>query len=238
MATTQDPVGAGIDALAHFFVGDGTLRDTLTLVAELSRDAMSADMAGITMLLDGRPATGVFTDPTANDIDQRQYESAGQGPCVDAFRQQMVFRIVDTGIDHRWPEFTAAAAAAGIRSTLSLPLTRSGEPLGALNLYSRSLDAFAADSKQAETLALQAAIVLSNAHAYHDSRELNENLNQAMTSRRIIDYAIGLVMSPGGRSPEDAFQVLVRASQRENRKLRDVAADLVTAAQERHASPE
>jgi GAF domain-containing protein len=179
----------------------------------------------------------VFTDPTAVEVDQQQYHSDGRGPCVDAFRQQTVFQIADTASDHRWPEFAASAAAHGIRSTLSLPLTRSGEPLGALNLYSRSPVRFDADTGAAETFALQAAIVLCNAQAYHDSRELNENLNQALISRRSIDYAIGMVMAGGGRSPEDAFQVLVRASQRENRKLREIAAEIVASAQARRTEP-
>ena len=34
-------------------------------------------------------------------------------------------------------------------------------------------------------------------------------------------------MAGGGGTPEEAFQLLVRASQRENRKLRDLAADIV-----------
>jgi AmiR/NasT family two-component response regulator len=40
-------------------------------------------------------------------------------------------------------------------------------------------------------------------------------------------------MATGGLSPQDAFQILVRASQRENRKLRDVAEEIVTRTIER-----
>jgi GAF domain-containing protein len=233
VAVTEDSVAAGVAALSRFFVGAGTLGETLTQVAELARAALSADMAGITMLLDGRPATAVFTDPTAVEVDEQQYNSEGEGPCIDAFRQQIIFRIADTATETRWPEFAATAAAHGIRSTLSLPLSRPDEPMGALNLYSRSLYTFDTDTGPAEILALQAVIVLANAQTYHDARELNENLNQALVSRRTIDYAIGLLMAGGGRSPADAFQILVRASQRENRKLRDIATDLVTAAEHR-----
>lgn len=151
---------------------------------------------------------------------------------MDAFRNKEVFRIDDTSTDHRWPEFAKAAIDQGVRSTLSLPLATTDEPLGALNLYSRKAANFAAqDAGQAEMLAVQAAIVLANASAFQDSRELNENLHQALTSRRTIDHAIGIVMSSGGRSPEQAFEVLIRASQRENRKLRDIAAEIVTRAQ-------
>jgi GAF domain-containing protein len=229
----EDPLREGFDALARFFIGDGTLGDTLTKVSELARDALSADMAGITMMVGGRPGTGVFTDPIAPRIDTEQYRT-GRGPCLAAFHDQVSYRIDDTATDERWPEFAARAAAAGIVTTLSLPLAGPDESLGALNLYSRHSGRFGeAETRQAEMLAAQAAMVLANANAFHDVRQLNENLNQALTSRRMIDYAIGLLMSTGGRTPEDAFEVLVRASQRENRKLRDIATEIVTAVQKR-----
>lgn len=60
-------------------------------------------------------------------------------------------------------------------------------------------------------------MVLANAQVYSDARQLNENLNQAMRSRATIDYAVGIQMAHDGRSPEEAFQLLMRASQRENR---------------------
>jgi GAF domain-containing protein len=234
---TADPIGEGMAALAHFFVGEGTLRDTLTRVAELACQALSADMAGITMLVDARAATAVFTDAEAPEIDSEQYRT-GRGPCLDAWRHQVVERIEDTAVSDRWPEFSAMAASHGVRSTLSLPLSRTGEAVGALNLYYRNFEDFAGqDVARAEMWAAAAATVLANATVYHDSRALNENLRDALTSRAAIDHAIGIIMAGGGRSAEEAYQMLVRASQRENRKLRDIAADLVMAAQHRRPAP-
>ena len=53
-------------------------------------------------------------------------------------------------------------------------------------------------------------------------------MHQAMLSRSAIDQAIGIMMADGGRTPDEAFHLLVRASQRENRKLRDVAVEIVS----------
>jgi GAF domain-containing protein len=117
------------EALARFFVHDVTLGDTLLHVAELACKAGPADMAGITMLVDGAPSTGVFTDSEAPEIDKAQYES-GQGPCLDAFRDQSVYRIESTAEDVRWPEFARTAARHGIKSTLSLPITARDETSG------------------------------------------------------------------------------------------------------------
>lgn len=237
MVDIPDRGGEAFFALSRFFVNDGTLGDTLHEVAKLACQMAPADMAGITMLVEGRPRTGVFTDREAPEIDEAQY-GTGEGPCLDAFRHQQIFRIDSTTDDDRWPAFARTAAAHGIASTLSMPIVARHEGLGALNLYSRKPAAFDDGAiERMSSFATHAAIVLSNAQVYWDAHELNENLNQAMRSRATIDYAIGIVMAHGGRSPEDAFQVLVRASQRENRKLRDIAAEIVERAAQRQAPP-
>jgi GAF domain-containing protein len=214
-------------ALAQFFVHEGTLGDTLLRVSQLAVQAGPADMAGITMLVDGVPSTGVFTDSEAPEIDKAQYESE-EGPCLDAFRNQKVYRIDSTATDMRWPAFARNAARHGIKSTLSLPITARDESLGALNLYARAEEAFSeADTDRMTTFATHSAFVLTNAQVYWDAHLLNENLHQAMQSRATIDHAVGIVMATGGRSADEGFQVLVRASQRENRKLREIAAEIV-----------
>lgn len=224
-------------ALSQFFVNEGTLGDALLRVAELACRVAPADMAGITMLVEGRPRTGVFTDAEAPEIDEAQYET-GQGPCLDAFRTGQVYRIDSTDDDDRWPAFARDAAAHGIAATLSVPIVARGESLAALNLYSRQSAAFDdAAAARVSTFAAHAAMVLANAQVYSDARQLNENLNQAMRSRATIDYAVGILMAHGGRSPEEAFQLLVRASQRENRKLREIATEIVERAARRQAPP-
>ena len=229
----RDSIAAGLAALAGFFIGDGTLGDALRRLADLACGAMDAQMAGITMLVDDRPATAVFTHPDIVEIDQAQYGD-GAGPCLTAWQQQSVVRIDDTTTEARWRSFCAAAAAAGIRSTLSLSLARGGVPLGALNLYSRHPAHFAERGEDnARMWASAAGTVLANATVYQQSRQLNENLSQALTSRATIDQAVGIILAGGGRTPEEGFAVLVHASQRENRKLRDIAAEMVAQAQDR-----
>jgi GAF domain-containing protein len=232
VAQGADRIRDGFMALSSFFVDEGTMGDTLRRVSQLACQALSADMAAITMLVEGKPATGVFTDPEAVEIDRSQY-STGRGPCLDAFRHRQVYRIDSTSEDDRWPEFAATAAAHGVLSTISLPLAARGEGIGALNLYARAPAAFVeTDPVLSQGFADQAAILLANAQVYWDARELNENLEQAMRSRAMIDQAIGVIMVASRQTPEEAFQILVRASQRENRKVRDIAAAIVARAQD------
>ncbi len=83
---SEDPLASSLAALSKFFVGDGTLKETLDRVAHLATEAVpAADMAGLSMLVDGRARTAVFTDEDAPEIDSAQYET-GIGPCLDSFR--------------------------------------------------------------------------------------------------------------------------------------------------------
>jgi GAF domain-containing protein len=227
-----------LGALARFFVGDGTVEQTLVRVCELTTEAVPhADLVGITMMVEGRERTAVFTDETAPEIDQAQYDS-GEGPCLDAYRQQQAFVIDSTRRSGPWPAFRAAAAAHGIGSTLSLPLGLGEQRLGALNLYAHREDAFDdTDRDVGSPFAAQAAIVLANAQAYWDARALGERLGEAMQSRAVIEQAKGMLMAAQHCDEDAAFELLIRASQRENIKLRDLATRIVTDATQSGTTP-
>ena len=60
-----------------------------------------------------------------------------------------------------------------------------------------------------------------------------DQLREALGTRPVIDQAKGMLIARHGCSAEEAFEMLSAASQRENRKLRDVAEAMVQGAQER-----
>ena len=227
----DSPLTASLAALARFFVGDGTVHQTLQRVSDLLVESLpAAEMAGITMVVEGRERTAVFTDEAAPEIDQAQYDS-GDGPCVTALREARVTQIDATSEPGEWPEFRRAAAARGIGSTLSFPLLVDKEAVGAMNLYSRHERAFSEeDHETGELFAAQAAIVLANAQAYWDAHELSVRLGEAMKNRAVIEQAKGMLMAAEGCDDEEAFAMLVSASQRENVKLRQISLRIVQAA--------
>jgi GAF domain-containing protein len=229
------PLTRSLAALSRFFVGDGTLEQTLARVVDLTVEAVpAADMVGITMLVEGRRRTPVFTHETAPEIDQAQYDS-GEGPCLTAFEERRITSIESTREEAEWPggglgvpPLVLPAADHGIYSTLSFPLVVDKDAVGALNLYSRRERAFTdRDRETGELFASQAAIVLANAQAYWDARELSTGLGEAMKNRAVIEQAKGVLMGAQGYDEDEAFQVLVRASQRENVKLRAIAQRIV-----------
>jgi GAF domain-containing protein len=232
----QSPLQRSLMELSTFLVSDHSSADTLTRVAVLAVEAVPpAVFAGITMLVDGRVTTQTFTDPTCPEIDQAQYES-GHGPCLEAFTNGSSVIVDSLATDDRYPEFAASAMAHGVRSTLSLPMLSGESSVGALNFYADSDAAFGeTEAEVGRLFAAQATVVLVNAQAYWGARLRSEHLEQALVGREVIDLAKGIIMNAIGCGPDEAFDTLVKQSQQENRKLRDVAADIVARAQRRRS---
>jgi GAF domain-containing protein len=222
-------------ALSAFFVGESTMESTLQHVAELAcRAVPGTTYVGMSLRMpNGKAATTVFNDPDVAEIDQAQYD-ADSGPCLDALRTGEVMRIDSTRLDEEWPEFSRACLDHGIHSTLSLPLTVEGETSGALNLYSGETKGFDEDKTHTAMLfAAQAAIVLANATAYWGARAKAEQLEAALSSRAVIEQAKGIIMSTMRCGADEAFQLLVKQSQQQNRKLREVAEEIVRLSSQR-----
>ena len=148
-------------------------------------------------------------------------EETQQGPCLDAAYEQQTVRVDDLATEGRWPLFAQRASAAGAASMLSLQLYVEGDNLGALNLYARTSHAFTDESEQVGLLfAAHAAI------AYAGIRKETQ-LAEALVRRDLIGQAKGILMERYKISGERAFLVLTRVSQSSNRKLYDVADELV-----------
>ena len=224
------PLAEAITAVNRFLVADRPLGQTLQRVAELAGQAIDpAAAVGITLLDDRRrPITALWTDDVALRVDQAQYEE-GTGPCLLAYRERRTVRVDDVRtVRGRWPAFSERAVQEGILSTLSLPLVAAADTLGGFNLYARTPDAFSPEHEaDAQLFATEAAVVLANASAYWAMSDLASGLQTAMESRAQIEQAKGILMASRRCTAEEAFQMLVQASQRNNEKLRDIAARIV-----------
>ena len=85
----------------------------------------AAKDAGLILLIGGelRPQATTGRAPQLLDIKQQE---TGQGPCIEAAREQTLICLNDLGQDPRWPEFSAGAQACGVSSMLCAPLWISG----------------------------------------------------------------------------------------------------------------
>ncbi|MEW6477441.1 MAG: GAF and ANTAR domain-containing protein [Actinomycetota bacterium] len=227
---TDDPevLEKAVRTLSRLLLSEETLEATHGRVASLAcRTLPACDFASVTMINDGRPSTPVQTNPLAADLDSVQYR-ARRGPCLEAYAAASVVREKVTESAERWPEFTAVATQAGVRSVLAVPLVAKDQPLGALNLYSKSAGGYDhADEETAVLFSRQAAVACANAEIYWRTYTLTEHLREALESRDVIGQAKGILMARRGCTAEAAFEALRKVSQQRNIKLRDIAAQVV-----------
>jgi AmiR/NasT family two-component response regulator len=99
---------------------------------------------------------------------------------------------------------------------------------GALNLYARYPNAFGVvDRGKGLVLAILAGVALSAAEVHDEEEHRTVNLQAALVSRELIGQAEGILMERERITADQAFDILRRASQHLNIKLRDVAQSLV-----------
>jgi GAF domain-containing protein len=201
-------------------------------LADVARAAIgtvaSAFSCGITVR-SNRPSGmfGATSDEFAATLDAIQYD-VDDGPCLTCVRTVQVVSVEDIGADPRWPAFASRGRQVGAGSSLSVPLKVRDGAVGALNLYSRQVGAVTeADRLRAQEFADQAAGAVALALRLREREERTQHLEAALSSRSVIDQAIGILIAQTHVTPNEAFELLRVRSQHSNQKLRDVAARLV-----------
>jgi GAF domain-containing protein len=223
-------LSAALTELANLMLDTPSVQQLLDDVAQLAATVVARPAAcGITLRRDRQPVTVASSGPLASLVDEDQY-SAGEGPCLHSLTTGQVVTVTDMQTEDRWGGYKDRALSHGVRSSLSLPLVIDGESRGALNLYSTEPHAFgSAQRDRAQAFATHTATALTLVARQANQTELTEQLRAALASRSVIDQAIGVLMAQDRCGQREAFARLRTASQRQNRKLRDIAADVVMA---------
>jgi GAF domain-containing protein len=228
-----DDIGEAMAAAARTIDAQHTLQEALhAMVHAASASLPVFEHVGIsTTSSDRRITTRAATTQTVWDLDGLQY-TIGEGPCVDAILSDGVVTAPSIRHDQRWPRYVPHAVADhNLRAQLAVRLFLDEEgTVGGLNFYSTSHDSFAQeDVDVAELFATHAAI------AFGRAREI-DNLTVALRSRTVIGQATGLIMAEYGLDQDAAFAFLQRTSSHANRKLREVAGQIVEDADRRARS--
>lgn len=202
---------------------DATLDQICSLAVETVEGCQAA---GISIAEGKRVTSRSTTDELPSVLNQIQTETQ-EGPCVDAIKEHEVFITGSLADEERWPQFARRAhELTGVNSILSLRLFASENTMGSLNLYSRAPDAFDdEDIAVGSVFAAHAAVALAGA-----TREAQ--LEAKADTRDVIGMAKGMIMARQGVSDDEAFDILRRASQRANVKLREMADRIVHPADE------
>ena len=221
-------LGALLAQMGAVLLSTETIGTTVELVTSLVEETIAGTTGAGVTLVDGRGQRSVAS---SNDLVERadalQYEFEA-GPCLTSWRDQVNVRIDDVSAETRWPDWSGAVSSVGVRAMLSVPLVAAGTCIGAIKVYSSEPGAFDDRAEHLlELFARQAAILLSNVQTLSDARRTNVQLTDALETRDVIGQAKGILLAQGARDDAVAFAMLVKASQRSNAKLHEVARRLV-----------
>lgn len=240
MAAESDEVSARLIDLLALLLGAEGIDGFLEGLAVLAVHTLGEDLScGITFRTNGSPLTVVSSDMLAAQVDEVQYDLR-RGPCLSALRTGRLVRIDDLAADKRWRAYGMRALGYGVRSSLSLPLTACGRPVGALNLYSRLPWSFGSvETRHAQRFADEASMAVGVAARLSAPVVLIDELRASLASRSVIDQALGVIMAERRCTTEGAFAALRAVSQRHSVELDEVARDIVAVAtgKLRHSRP-
>jgi len=225
MPTNPEPdVGLAetLAEVARALLDERDVDSTLERICELAvKTVDGCETAGISIAKGTRVTSRVRSDDVPRIVDQIQSETQ-EGPCVDAIRHHQVFITGSLTEEQRWPNFARRAhEETGVESVLSMRLFANEDTMGALNLYSSGRDAYSdQDVAVASVFAAHAAVALAAARKEAD-------LEAKADGRDIIGMAKGIIIARQHVSDDEAFDILRRASQRMNVKLRELAEQVV-----------
>ncbi|WP_190199353.1 ANTAR domain-containing protein [Streptomyces djakartensis] len=195
-----------------------TRHNTLRTAAKLAVHIMpGAEHAGVSEIERGKKLrTLAWTDEVVRSAEARHTGREPHGRWEQLWHSP-VARITDSEADDGWDVLTAL----GLRSALSLRLRADRRRLTVLTAYARKPGVFDEEATRIGRLfTAHVSIAL-------DSATVREQLTEAMHTRDLIGQATGILMERQGIDAAAAFESLVRASQRENVKLRDIARRIV-----------
>ena len=215
--------------LADTLVDDYDVVELLDQLVAACVSLLDVNAAGL--LLDDQKGSLAVVASSSEEtrlLDVLQLQS-NEGPCLDCVRTGRAVSTDDIAADYaRWPLFAPAALAAGFRSVAALPLRLRDQTIGCLNLFRSGADPVRSEERRvAQALADVATIGILQRRSAHRSTMMAEQLQHALNSRIIIEQAKGVLAERNSVDMETAFNALRRYARNHNRKLSELALEVV-----------
>jgi GAF domain-containing protein len=204
----------------------------LQRVTEATRTVLDVDGAGLTLVHEDGPPRWVAATDAAMELLEHVQHDFGEGPYLQAFAQDRAISIQDLQAAPAWTRIAAVVGQLHVAGVLSVPVRLAGQPVGTLDVYSTQPRPWTARELEAVAEFAAVAAELVTAGVELANRELEvAQLRQALTNRVWIEQAKGVLAATRGTGPDAAFQQLRATARATNRKLAEVAQEVVQDAQ-------
>jgi hypothetical protein len=188
------------------------------------------DGAGVMLMSGEIPRGSLCTSNTVSHLIEELQYTLGEGPCVDAYRQDEVVTEPDLAdpVTRRWPAFTPPTLQAGVRAVFGFPLRAGSVRLGALNLYRDRSGPLSGDQHaDALVVADVAARWVLEAQAGAPLDTVAAELEAGADFHFAVHNAAGIVSVQEGISVAEALIRLRAFAFSSDRLLTDVARDVI-----------
>jgi diguanylate cyclase (GGDEF)-like protein len=171
-----------LSEFASTLATDFSITSILDHVVRQITGILPVTSAGITLIEPHEdPRYVAASDAAALRFEELQ-SALGEGPCLLAYQSGTSVAVPDLGVEHRFPQFSPAAVASGLKAVFTFPLNHGSLRLGALDLYRDSMGLLNVDAmKVAQTLADVAAAYILNARAREEAHANSEELRHIAT---------------------------------------------------------
>lgn len=226
--TRQHDLAAAFVDLAAAMVSGAEVFTFLHRLCCHAVDLLEVDAAGV-MLADEndvlRAVAASNEDTHLLEMFALQHE---EGMCLEVYRVGGAMQSSTVKTLDRWPNFSKLAVDRGYGWVCGIPLRHGGEIIGAMNLF-REKDAPLNDDdvRLAQALADVATVGLLQRREATHARKQAKQLQDALDSRVLIEQAKGVLAERLDITPDEAFQAIRRQARNTNRKLHDLAREVV-----------
>jgi hypothetical protein len=196
--------------------------DDVDILSDLQRTAdkvrsVVPDCLGMSIawLDHGVAFTLVATDEEIAVLDAVQYLAGG--PCVESAHQGQGLGATaeDLFDEDAWRLFAQATSAKGVKSSLTIPLTRIGRMVGSANLYAGSDRAFEGhEDALAQILGGEVSGVVRNADLAFATRRTAEEAPGHLEHQTSVSTAVGIIAETQKLTLEAAAVRLEEAAKR------------------------
>ena len=202
----------------------------LRRVCRAASRELAASGVGVTVMADlGVRGISAASDPATELLEELQFV-LGEGPCVDAFaeRRPVLTPELAGRAMKRWPAYGPAAYDAGVRAVFAFPLQIGAARLGVMDVFRREPGSLTGEQFGTAFVFADMTVeaLLDRQEGAGDRGDAGE-LDTAFPHRSQLFQAQGMVMVQLGISIGEALVRLRAYAYAENRRLDEVARDIV-----------
>jgi GAF domain-containing protein len=230
LVPNPDTLLDSLERFASALTGGYGIGDVLHNLTEEMAEVLSLTGAGVTLVHDGRQRFVTAAVEAIASLERVQ-EDWQKGPCVDAVASAepvAVPNIAAGDVPDRWPDYVIAAKIAGIQTVAGIPMLAEGEAIGAVNLYGSQPRSWSAEDLRVATIFASIATgYLAHASAASQQQRTNEQLQQALNTRLIVEQAKGVLATQRAITVDDAFQTIRKYARDNNVRIHQVSQEIV-----------